>query len=86
MRPLPAVASVDAAGAAGAPRVHPGIAQRALRAAGSQGDVDGAFARAAVRLARRSRTGASPAHRWARGLVASWTGDRLTVWMSAGPS
>jgi carbon-monoxide dehydrogenase large subunit len=82
--PLPAVASVDAAGAAGAPRVHPGIAGNVLfERRGSRGDVDGAFARAAVRLAETFTHGrVSGAPLEPRGLVASWTGDRLTVWMS----
>jgi len=82
--PLPAVASVDAAGAADAPRVHPGIAGNVLfERRGSRGDVDGAFARAAVRLAETFSHGrVSGAPLEPRGLVASWTGDRLTVWMS----
>jgi aerobic carbon-monoxide dehydrogenase large subunit len=82
--PLPAVASVDAAGAVGAPRVHPGIAGNVLfERRGSRGDVDGAFARAAVRLAETFTHGrVSGAPLEPRGLVASWTGDRLTVWMS----
>ena len=82
--PLPAVASVDAARAADAPRVHPAIGGNVLfERRGSRGDVEGGFARAAVRLAEtftHGRLSGSPLE--PRGLVASWTGDRLTVWMS----
>ena len=70
--------------AADAPRVHPAIAGNVLfERQGSRGDVEGGFARAAVRLAEtftHGRLSGSPLE--PRGLVASWTGDRLTVWMS----
>jgi carbon-monoxide dehydrogenase large subunit len=82
--PLPAVASVDAARAADGPRVHPAIAGNVLlERRGSRGDVDGGFARAAVRLAEtfsHGRLSGSPLE--PRGLIAAWAGDRLTVWMS----
>jgi aerobic carbon-monoxide dehydrogenase large subunit len=82
--PLPAVASVDAALAPGAPRVHDDVAGNLLfERWHSRGNVEDAFARAAVRVAEtffHGRVSASPLE--ARGLVAAWEGARLTVWMS----
>jgi aerobic carbon-monoxide dehydrogenase large subunit len=82
--PLPVVADVDAALASDAPRVHAVVAGNILFERGHcRGDVDGAFAHAAVRIAERfthGRVSASPLE--PRGLVAAWDGARLTVWMS----
>jgi carbon-monoxide dehydrogenase large subunit len=80
--PLPALADVDAALAPGAPILHetaPGnvLVRRGFR----RGDVDAAFARAAVRIGERfehGRCAAVPLE--ARGTVAQWEGDRLTIW------
>jgi aerobic carbon-monoxide dehydrogenase large subunit len=81
--PLPVVADVDAALASDAPRVHASLAGNLLfERRHCRGDVDGAFARAAVRIAERfahGRVSASPLE--PRGLVAAWDGARLTVWM-----
>ena len=80
---LPAAATVDAALAASAPPLHDGVAGNVLyRKAERCGDVDGAFARAAVVLAERfthARCSATPLE--PRGLVASWSGDAVTVWV-----
>jgi aerobic carbon-monoxide dehydrogenase large subunit len=82
--PLPVVADVDAALASDAPRVHASVAGNLLfERRHCRGDVDGAFARAAVRIAEgftHGRVSASPLE--PRGLVAAWDGARLTVWMS----
>ena len=82
--PLTAVADAEAAMAPDAPRVHeaqPGnlLFERRHR----RGDVEGGFARAAVRIAEtftHARVSASPLE--ARGIVASWDEGRLTAWMS----
>jgi carbon-monoxide dehydrogenase large subunit len=79
---LPPLADVNAALAPGAPLLHetaPGnvLVERRRR----QGDVDGAFARAAVRIHERfghGRCSAVPLE--PRGIVARWEDDRLTVW------
>jgi len=72
--PLPAVTSIDAA-----------LAREAVlcRREQSRGDIDGAFATAAVTLREtfeHGRCAASPLE--PRGLVADWDGDVLTVWAS----
>jgi carbon-monoxide dehydrogenase large subunit len=80
--PLPALADVDAALAPGAPALHDTARGNVLlRRQFSHGDVDGAFARAAVRLRetfRHGRCAAVPLE--ARGVVARWEDDRLTLW------
>ena len=82
--PLPAVADVDTALAAAAPRLHehaPGNILYGHRYTG--GGVDRAFEGAAVRVSERfrhARVSAAPLE--ARGLIARWDGDALTVWMS----
>jgi carbon-monoxide dehydrogenase large subunit len=80
--PLAAVPDVDTALAPGSPLLHEAVAGNALfRRRFSQGDVDGTFARAAVRVAERfvhARCTAVPLE--PRGLVARWEDDRLTVW------
>jgi carbon-monoxide dehydrogenase large subunit len=80
--PLAALADADAALAPRAPLLHEGVPGNLLfRRGDSQGDVDGAFARASVVLRetfRHGRCSASPLE--ARGIVASWQGGRLTVW------
>ena len=80
--PLPAVADVETARAVGSPRLHDAVPGNVLfRRRWSHGDVDGAFARAAVRVVERFRHGrcsATPLE--PRGLVARWEGDHLTVW------
>ena len=70
--PLPAVATLDAALAAG--RV---LFQRRHR----QGDVDGAFARAAIVVDEtfgHDRCAPSPLE--SRGMIADWDGETMTVW------
>ncbi|HVQ76892.1 MAG TPA: xanthine dehydrogenase family protein molybdopterin-binding subunit [Candidatus Binatia bacterium] len=80
--PLPGVASVEAALAAGAPALHASCEGNVLfTARHAQGDVAGAFARAAVVLRetfRHGRCSAAPIE--TRGLIAAWDGDALTVW------
>jgi len=80
--PLPPIADVESALAPGAPSLHDGVPGNLLfRRAYAHGDVNGAFARAAVVLRetfRHGRCSASPLE--ARGLIASWEGERLTVW------
>ena len=80
--PLPGVADVDSALAPGARLLHEGVHGNVLfRRDYSHGDVDGAFARAAVVLRetfRHGRCSASPLE--PRGIIASWEGERLTVW------
>jgi carbon-monoxide dehydrogenase large subunit len=82
--PLPAVAGVAAATAAGAPLLHDDVAGNVLlRRAHRQGDVDGAFARAAHVLREtfvHGRVSASPLE--GRGIVAHWEADGLAVWAS----
>src|SRR5262249_42002646 len=80
--PLPALADAAAALAPGAPLLPDDVPGTLLcHRGGSQGDVDGAFARAAVVVRetfRHGRCSASPLE--ARGIVASWQRGRLTVW------
>ena len=82
--PLTAVTDARAALAPDAPRVHDALPGNLLFDRRRQrGDVEGAFAGAAVRIAEtftHARVSASPLE--ARGIVASWDGDRLTAWMS----
>src|SRR5262245_39196 len=80
--PLSPLVDVDAALVPGAPALHetaPGNVL--LRRRFSQGDVDGAFARAAVRVRERfdhGRCAAAPLE--PRGIVAQWDDGHLTVW------
>ena len=80
--PLPALTTVDAALAPGASVLHetaPGNVL--LRRRFSHGDVEGAFARAAVRIRERfghGRCAAVPLE--PRGIVARWEDGRLSVW------
>jgi carbon-monoxide dehydrogenase large subunit len=80
--PLPAVPDVDAAREPGAPRLHPQHASNVLfTRRGSRGDVDGAFAAAAHVIRERfvhGRCSAAPLE--ARGVIAGWDGDALTLW------
>ncbi len=80
--PLPALADADAALAPGAPALHESAPGNVLlRKRFSQGDVDGAFARAAVRIREsfsHGRCAAVPLE--PRGTVARWEDDRLTIW------
>ncbi len=82
--PLAAVADAVAAMAPGAPRVHDALLGNLLFERRNQrGDVEGGFARAAVRIAETFTHGrVSPSPLEARGIVASWDGGRLTAWMS----
>jgi carbon-monoxide dehydrogenase large subunit len=80
--PLPALTDVDTALAFGAPLLHetaPGNVL--LRRRFTRGDVDGAFAGAAVRIRERfghGRCSAVPLE--PRGVVARWEDGHLTVW------
>lgn len=80
--PLPALASLDAALAPEAPRLHDEVPGNVLfRRHRTHGDVDGAFARAHLVLREtfgHGRCSASPLE--GRGMVAAWEGERLTVW------
>jgi aerobic carbon-monoxide dehydrogenase large subunit len=80
--PLDALASVDAALAPGAPVLHDTAPGNVLfRREYSRGDVDGAFARADIRISERfdhGRCSAAPLE--PRGLVAQWDDSHLTVW------
>jgi carbon-monoxide dehydrogenase large subunit len=80
--PLPALTDVTAAAAAGAPRIHPEHASNVLfQRRHSQGDVHGAFSRAAVVVGEtfaHGRCSAAPLE--PRGLIARWDSDGLTVW------
>ena len=80
--PLDALASVDVALAPGAPVLHDTAPGNVLfRREYSQGDVDGAFARADIRISERfdhGRCSAAPLE--PRGLVAQWEDSHLTVW------
>jgi carbon-monoxide dehydrogenase large subunit len=80
--PLAPLADVDAALAPGAPLLHETAPGNVLvRRAVSRGDVDAAFAGAAVRVRERFRHGrCSAAPLEPRGIVAHWEDDRLTVW------
>jgi aerobic carbon-monoxide dehydrogenase large subunit len=80
--PLTPLADVDAALAPGAPILHETVPGNVLvRRRFSRGDVDAAFARAAVRVRERfghGRCSAVPLE--ARGIVARWEDGRLTIW------
>jgi carbon-monoxide dehydrogenase large subunit len=80
--PRPALPDVAAALAPGAPRLHSERPSNVLfEQRGSRGDVDGAFAAAAVVLREtftHSRCSASPLE--GRGLIARWDGEALTLW------
>jgi len=80
--PLAPIVDVDSALAPGAPLLHEGVPGNVLfRRDYSHGDVDGAFARAAVVLREMFCHGrCSPSPLEARGIIASWEGERLTVW------
>ena len=84
--PLPAVVELEAAGAAGAPRVHADVpGNRAARVAQRVGDPDGAFARAAHVFRERlaiERSCGSPLE--TRGVVADYDArtGMLNVWIS----
>jgi carbon-monoxide dehydrogenase large subunit len=73
---------MDAALAPGAPILHDTVPDNVLvRREQSRGDVDAAFASAAVRVRERfahGRCSAAPLE--PRGIVAHWEEDRLTVW------
>jgi carbon-monoxide dehydrogenase large subunit len=79
---LAPIADVESASGPGAPVLHDGVPGNVLfRRDSSYGDVDAAFARAAVVLRetfRHGRCSASPLE--TRGLVASWEAGQLTVW------
>jgi aerobic carbon-monoxide dehydrogenase large subunit len=80
--PWPAVPDLDRALAAGAPRLHPAHPSNVLfERRASQGDVDAAFAAAAV-VVRETFTHArgSAAPLEGRGVIAAWSGDTLTLW------
>ncbi len=80
--PLAPIADVESASGPGALLLHDGVPGNVLfQRDYSYGDVDAAFARAAVILRqtfRHGRCSASPLE--ARGLIASWEGGQLTVW------
>ena len=80
--PLPVLVDPDLAVAPGASLLHDQVPGNVLfRRRQTEGDVDGAFARAHLVLREtfsHARCTASPLE--ARGLVASWEGERLTVW------
>jgi carbon-monoxide dehydrogenase large subunit len=81
-QPLPAVVDAGSALAANAPLVHESVSGNILfHRDYRHGDVEGAFARAHVVLEERfshGRCSAAPLE--PRGLIASWAGERLTVW------
>jgi carbon-monoxide dehydrogenase large subunit len=82
--PLPVLADLAAARAAGAPRVHHDLVDNLLfERSSSRGDVDGGFARAAVSLAEtfhHDRVSAAPLE--PRAMVALWEGERLVLWIN----
>ncbi|MBI1727837.1 MAG: xanthine dehydrogenase family protein [Candidatus Rokubacteria bacterium] len=80
--PLAPIVDVDSALAPGAPLLHEDVPGNVLfRRDYSHGDVDGAFARAAVVLREMFCHGrCSPSPLEPRGIIASWEGERLTVW------
>ena len=82
--PLPVLADLASARASGAPRVHDAVPGNLLfERASSRGDVDGGFAHAAVHLAEtfhHDRVSASPLE--PRGIVATWEGERLVLWIN----
>ena len=79
---LPAVATIDAALAEDAPRLHADHERNVLfERRHSHGDVERAFAAAAVVVKetfRHARLSASPLE--PRGVIARWEGQALTVW------
>ncbi|HEX6548065.1 MAG TPA: xanthine dehydrogenase family protein molybdopterin-binding subunit [Candidatus Dormibacteraeota bacterium] len=80
---LPAVASVEAALAAGAPLLHPTGSNVLLEVAFDSGGVDAALSAAPVRLERRlevARIAPSPME--CRAVVAEPTAEGVTVWTS----
>ncbi len=81
-QPLSAVADVVSALAAGAPLLHEAAPGNVLfHRDHRHGDVEGAFARAHLVVGEaftHARSSASPLE--PRGLIASWEGERLTVW------
>jgi carbon-monoxide dehydrogenase large subunit len=83
--PLPAIPDLDAALAPGAPRLHETPRANVLYAhRHGRGDVEDAFARAALVVRERfhhARCSAAPLE--PRGLVARWEGEALTVWASS---
>ena len=80
--PLPAVPDLETALDPRAARLHPGHASNVLfERRGGQGDVDRAFAAAAIVLREtftHARCSAAPLE--GRGLIARWEGDALTLW------
>ncbi|MFI5326633.1 MAG: xanthine dehydrogenase family protein molybdopterin-binding subunit, partial [Candidatus Rokuibacteriota bacterium] len=80
--PLPAVPDVATALDPRAPRLHPEHGSNVLfERRGGQGNVDGAFAAAAVVIREtftHARCSASPLE--GRGVIARWEGDALTLW------
>ena len=80
--PLPAVPDVDTARDPRAPRLHPEHGSNVLfEHRSSQGDVDGAFAAAAVVIREtftHARGSAAPLE--GRGVIARWEGGSLTLW------
>ena len=81
-RPLPALSDVDAALAPDAPRLHEGIAGNRLFMRRSANGDAAAILRDAPVVVRETfthaRCSASPLD--ARGVMADWDGDRVTVW------
>jgi carbon-monoxide dehydrogenase large subunit len=80
--PLPAVPDLETALDPRAARLHPGHASNILfERRGGQGDVDRAFAAAAIVLREtftHARCSAAPLE--GRGVIARWEGDALTLW------
>ena len=80
--PLPAVPDLETALDPRAARLHPAHASNILfERRGGQGDVDRAFAAAAIVLREtftHARCSAAPLE--GRGLIARWEGDALTLW------
>jgi aerobic carbon-monoxide dehydrogenase large subunit len=81
-QPLPVVATIDAALAENACRLHPEHDRNVLfERRHRHGDVEGAFATAAVVVRetfRHARVSASPLE--PRGVIARWVGQALTLW------
>src|SRR4029453_18398375 len=82
--PLPVLADLAAARAAGAPRVHDDLVDNLLfERSSARGDADGAFARAAFCPAEtfhHDRVSAAPLE--PRAMVALWEGERLVLWIN----
>ena len=80
--PLPAVPDVDTALDPRAPRLHPQHGSNVLfETRGAQGDVDGAFACAAIVVREtftHARCSAAPLE--GRGVIARWESETLTLW------